>query len=113
MRGHGVRIALLRCDKAEMTLCISARKALLRFMRAGIQYRHVDPLALELPCMITDPFKLMGRFLVASFQITGYVLTFITQICWYFMHGQSDKIGDALGFLGRSITDALGDALRK
>lgn len=63
--------------------------------------------------MITDPFKLMGRFLVASFQITGYVLTFAAQTGWYLAHAKPDKIGDALGLLGRSITDALGDALRK
>ena len=63
--------------------------------------------------MITDPFKLLGRFLVAGFQITGYVVTFIAQVGWYFVHAQPDKIGDSLGFLGRAVTDALGDALRK
>lgn len=63
--------------------------------------------------MVTDPFKLLGRFVVAGLQITGHVMTFIVQVGWYLGHAQTDKIGDALGYLGRSISDAIGDALRR
>ncbi|MEW6610809.1 MAG: hypothetical protein AB1352_04280 [Patescibacteria group bacterium] len=63
--------------------------------------------------MLTDPFKLFGRLIVASIQITGYVVTFVIQFVLYSARGQRDKVVDAIGYLGRSVSDAVGNALRK
>lgn len=59
--------------------------------------------------ILSDPFKLFGRGLVACFKIAGYTITFIMQILWFISHGRTDKIGDAFGGFGRSVTDAIGD----
>ena len=59
-----------------------------------------------------DPFKLFGRLLLASFKITGYTTIFIVQIIWYASLGHKDRIADAFGFFGKSITDAIGDVFR-
>lgn len=59
-----------------------------------------------------DPFKLFGRLLLACFKITGYFLVFIVQVVWYAIFRQTDKIGDALGYLGRGVTDAFGDIFK-
>lgn len=57
--------------------------------------------------VLGNPFKLFGRLLIASFQITGYTVIFITQIIWFISYRRTDIIGDAFGSFGRSVTDAV------
>lgn len=63
--------------------------------------------------MMINPFTLMWRLLVASFRIIGYVLVFLVQVFVYRSRRSPQyKIGDAIGQLGTSIVDALGDVFR-
>ncbi len=59
--------------------------------------------------VLGDPFKLFGRLLVVAFKITGYIVTFIIQVACYSVLLKKDKIIDAFGSLGQSITNAIGD----
>ncbi len=59
-----------------------------------------------------DPFKLFGRFMIATFRITGYTIIFIVQIFWYISHMQKDRITDAFGFYGKDIIDAIADVFK-
>lgn len=56
-----------------------------------------------------DPFKLMGRLFVAAFRIIAYTLVCTVQVSIYLSQGHPEKVGDALGDLGRGTTDALAD----
>lgn len=57
--------------------------------------------------MVSDPFKLFGRLILAGFRIGGYVITGIAESAWYIAHGRRDLIGQVIGDLGRGITNAL------
>lgn len=57
--------------------------------------------------MLGDPFKLFFRLLIAGFRIVGYTITCIAQVIWYISSGRPDKIGDAFGDFGRSVTNAI------
>jgi hypothetical protein len=59
--------------------------------------------------VLGHPFKLFGRLIVAAFKITGYIVTFIIQAACYSALLKRDKIVDALGVLGQSVTNAIGD----
>lgn len=59
--------------------------------------------------VLFNPFKLFGRLLIAGFKITGYCVTFVIQVILCLYTGQRAKITDAVGVLGRSVTDAMGD----
>lgn len=59
-----------------------------------------------------NPFKLFGNIFLACFKITGYFFVFIIQVFWHIAYRQTDKIGDAFGYLGRGITDAIGDIFK-
>jgi hypothetical protein len=59
-----------------------------------------------------DPFRLAGKLFVAAFRITGYTCAFLMQCCVYVVYRQPEKVGDALGDLGRATTDALADIFR-
>jgi hypothetical protein len=59
--------------------------------------------------LLLDPFKLLGRLLVAGFRIIGYGAVFVVQVCWYLTHLQPDKVGDAVGYFGRGVVDALAE----
>jgi hypothetical protein len=61
--------------------------------------------------MVSDPFKLFGRLILAGFRIGGYVITGIAESAWYIAHGRRDLIGQVIGDLGRGITNALTDVL--
>ncbi len=61
--------------------------------------------------ILSDPFKLFGRLLIAGFKIIGYTLTFIAQVIWYIFHRQTHDIALAFGDFGRSVTNAIGDIL--
>ncbi len=56
-----------------------------------------------------DPFKLFGRLLVAGFKITGYCIACGGQSLWYVAHGHRELVGDAIGYLGRDITNAVAE----
>jgi hypothetical protein len=58
--------------------------------------------------VLTNPFKLFGRLLIAMFKIMGYTLTFIVQVVWYLFHRHHD-IGLAFGDYGKAVTNAIGD----
>jgi len=60
-----------------------------------------------------DPFKLMGRLMLAFFKITGYTVVYLSQAVWFGAHGRRDKLGDTMGFWGKATTDALADIVRK
>jgi hypothetical protein len=50
---------------------------------------------------------MVGRVLLASAQVTAYVLIFTVQVIWYLLFRQPSKIGDAVGDLGRGSVDAF------
>jgi hypothetical protein len=58
------------------------------------------------------PFKLFGRLIVAAFKITGYIITFAIQAVCYSALLKRDKIVDAFGFLGQSVTNTIGDVFK-
>lgn len=61
---------------------------------------------------MTDPFKLLRALLVAFFKIAGYALTCGLQAFWCVLHGRSDLVHDAVGALGRGVTDAIADVFK-
>jgi hypothetical protein len=64
------------------------------------------------PCMF-DPFKLFFRITLLFFKITGYTLACGAQSLWYVAHGKTELVGDAIGYLGRDITNAVADLFRR
>ena len=54
-----------------------------------------------------DPFRLFGRLLLLAFKLAGYTVTFVFQAAWFLLHKRTDKIGDALGWYGKSIVDSF------
>jgi len=55
---------------------------------------------------------LLGRLFVAKFRVTSYFVVFVVQVCIYLGTGRRDKVGDAIGYLGRGVTDAIADIFR-
>jgi hypothetical protein len=49
------------------------------------------------------------RLFIAIFKITGYITMASYQSAWYAVHGQTYKIGDAIGQYGQAIVDAVAD----
>ena len=64
------------------------------------------------PTML-DPFKLFFRLLLLLFKIIGYSLACGVQAMWYVAHGKNELVGDAIGYLGRDITNAISDVFRR
>ena len=62
--------------------------------------------------VMPDPFKLFGRLFVATLKILGYFFVFVSQVIWYILCRQPVRIGDAVGYFGRSVVDTLGEVLR-
>ena len=62
---------------------------------------------------MSDPFKLFGRLLLAGFRITGYFVSCSVQAAWYLAHGKRELVGDAIGYFGRDVTNAIADIFRK
>ena len=60
---------------------------------------------------LSDPFKLFGRLILAGFKITGYLLTGVVEAAWYVAHGRRDLLGQVIGDLGRSVTNAFAKVL--
>lgn len=59
-----------------------------------------------------DPFKLMGRMVLAAFKVTGYFVACLVQALWYVAHGKRDMVGDAIGYFGRDTTNAIAEIFR-
>jgi len=60
-----------------------------------------------------DPFKLFFRLMLLIFKITAYSLACGAQSLWYVAHGKSELVGDAIGYLGRDITNAIAEVFRR
>jgi hypothetical protein len=60
-----------------------------------------------------DPFKLFFRLMLLIFKITGYSLACEAQSLWYVAHGKTELVGDAIGYLGRDITNAIAEVFRR
>lgn len=60
-----------------------------------------------------DPFKLFFRLMMLLFKIVGYTIACGAQTLWYAAHGHKELIGDAIGYLGRDITNAIAGVFRK
>lgn len=58
-------------------------------------------------CEVMNPFKLFGTLLIVLFKLTGYTVTFGVQILLYGIRGNRDAMIGALGWYGKSVTDAL------
>jgi hypothetical protein len=59
--------------------------------------------------VVTVLLTVMVRVFVAVFKITGYLFMATWQAGWYAVHGQTYKIGDAIGQYGQAIVDAVAD----
>jgi len=60
-----------------------------------------------------DPFKLVMGLLVAILRISIFSLIFIAQVAWFLLYKKPEKIGDALGWYGKEVVEALSSALRR
>ena len=63
-------------------------------------------------CML-EPFKLFFKLILLCFKIVGYSLACGAQSLWYVAHGKTELVGDAIGYLGRDITNAIADVFRR
>lgn len=57
-------------------------------------------------------FKFFEALFIAIFKITGYTIVFVLQMIWYIIYRRKDKIADAFGDYGRSVTDTFGSVLK-
>jgi hypothetical protein len=60
-----------------------------------------------------DPFKLFFRLALLLFKNIGYSLACGAQSLWYVAHGKNELVGDAIGYLGRDITNAIAEVFRR
>jgi hypothetical protein len=60
-----------------------------------------------------DPFKLFLRLILLGFKIAGYAFACAAQSLWYVAHGKNEMVGDAIGYLGRDITNAIADVFER
>lgn len=60
--------------------------------------------------ILIGPWQLVSALFVVSFRVVGYTITCAGQAAWYPLHGNRAKVGDALGELGRGVTDAISEA---
>jgi len=59
------------------------------------------------------PLQLFGRLLLAGFKIAGYCIACGAQSAWYLAHGKSELVGDAIGYLGRDVTNAIAEIFHR
>ncbi len=62
---------------------------------------------------MVDPFKLFFRLILLIFKIAGYVFACGAQSLWYMAHGKNELVGDAIGYLGRDITNAIAEVFQR
>ena len=53
------------------------------------------------------------RLMLAFFKIAGYSLACGAQSLWYLAHGKPELVGDAIGYFGRDVTNAIADIFGK
>ena len=63
--------------------------------------------------MVLDPFVLLGRIVLAAFQIVGYSLAYGFQALWSIGHSRRDKVGDAVAVWGKAVIDSLVAVFRR
>jgi hypothetical protein len=54
-----------------------------------------------------DPFKLFFRLILVGLKIAGYTIACGAQSLWYVAHGHKELVGDAIGYWGRDVTNAI------
>lgn len=47
------------------------------------------------------------------FKIAGYTLACGAQALWYIAHGKNELVGDAIGYLGRDVTNAIAEVFQR
>ncbi|NCO33106.1 MAG: hypothetical protein AUJ92_15365 [Armatimonadetes bacterium CG2_30_59_28] len=57
--------------------------------------------------METNPFALLARAVVASFEIAVHIGIGLFQTIWFVANGRKDKVGDAVGDMMKGISDAM------
>ena len=57
-------------------------------------------------------FKFIETFIIGILKITAYSTIFVLQMVWYIIYRRRDKIADAFGDFGRSVTAVMGDILK-
>lgn len=60
-----------------------------------------------------NPFRLLGRILIAGCKICGYSISFGAQSLWYLIYRRPDRIGASIGSLGSATTDAIAEIFRR
>jgi hypothetical protein len=60
-----------------------------------------------------DPFKLFFRLMLLFFKVIGYTIACGAQSLWYVAHGKTELVGDAIGYFGRDVTNAVADVFRR
>lgn len=61
---------------------------------------------------MADPFKLFFTLILACFKIAGYLFACGVQSLWYLAHGKLELVGDAIGYFGRDVTNAITDVFK-
>ena len=59
-----------------------------------------------------DPFRLFFNLLFAAGKTAAYTFILLVQIAWYLGTASPSRIGDALGYYGRSVVDTVAEAFR-
>lgn len=62
---------------------------------------------------MTDPFKFFFRLILLFFKVVGYAVACGAQSLWYIAHGHKELVGDAIGYLGRDITNAIAEVFQR
>ena len=56
---------------------------------------------------LMNPFKTFWAIFILLFKLAGYTVTFLIQFIAFSARGNRDGIIEALGWYGRSVTDAF------
>jgi hypothetical protein len=60
-----------------------------------------------------DPFKLFFRLILLGLKIAGYTIACGAQSLWYMANGHKELVGDAIGYWGRDVTNAVAEVFRR
>jgi hypothetical protein len=47
------------------------------------------------------------------FKIAGYAISCGAQSMWYLAQGHKELVGDAIGYFGRDVTNAIADVFKR
>ena len=59
--------------------------------------------------ILSDPFKLFGKLLLAGFKITGCIIALLPQLIWAIANRQRDRIFDVWSKFVKGVTDAVAE----